>query len=356
MGLFDGAAEDGSTASTAHVATLLGAPVVLVVDASAMSGSVAAVVHGFASLDPAVRVEGVVLNRVGSDGHETMLREALEPVGIPVVGVLRRDARLTWRDRHLGLVPVVEQRDEVGRSLDLLADAVAVGCDLDALMGLAATASSIEVAPLPTPRPVGRAVVAVAGGPAFAFVYPDNVEALEAAGAEVALFDPLHDEALPAEARGLYVGGGFPEVFAEALAANVPLLDDLRRRAPSLAVWAECGGLLWLARSLDGHRLAGVIAAEGRMTERLTLGYRRATARADTPLAPAGAELRGHEFHYSVLEPAGHALDLRGRFGSGTAGFASPTLLASYLHLHLGATPAPAERFVATAAGVAPVQ
>lgn len=352
MGLFDGASEDGATASTAHVAQLLDAPVVLVVDAGAMSGSVAAVVHGFATFDPRVRVAGVILNRVGSDGHEVMLREAVAPVGVPVLGVLRRDSHLTWRDRHLGLVPVVEQRAEVEESLARLADAVTRGCDLDGLLRLAATASPVAVAPLPDPRPLRRAVVAVAGGPAFGFVYPDNVEALRAAGAEVVVFDPLLDKALPAEAQGLYIGGGFPEVFAEALADNVPLLDDLRTRADRLVVWAECGGLLWLSQSLDGHRLAGVVAAEGRMTDRLTLGYRRATVRRDMPLAAAGEELRGHEFHYSVVEPGGDALELRSRFGAGAAGFATPQLLASYLHLHLGATPGPAERFVATTAQV----
>ena len=344
MGLFDGASDDGATASTAHVATLLDAPVVLVVDAKAMSGSVAAVVHGFATFDPAVRVAGVILNQVGSEGHATMLREALVPTGIPVLGILRRDSHLTWRDRHLGLVPVVEQRAEVEASLARLAAAIEEGCDLAALLQLAATAPGREVAPLPTPHPAGRGVVAVATGPAFAFVYPDNVEALEAAGAEVVTFDPLHDERLPAEADGLYVGGGFPEVFAEALAENAPLLEDVRRRG--LVTWAECGGLLWLCNRLDGRRLAGVVDADARMTDRLTLGYRRATARVDNPLCAAGQELRGHEFHYSGVEPAGDALHLRARFGEGPAGFATDELLATYLHLHLGATPEPAERFV----------
>jgi cobyrinic acid a,c-diamide synthase len=344
MGLFDGASDDGATASTAHVATLLDAPVVLVVDAKAMSGSVAALVHGFATFDPSVRVAGVILNQVGSDGHATMLREALVPIGVPVLGTMRRDSHLIWRDRHLGLVPVVEQRREVEESLDRLAVAVEQGCDLDALLRVAASAPPIAVEPLPVPERVGRAVVAVATGPAFAFVYADNVEALEAAGAEVVTFDPLHDERLPPEADGLYVGGGFPEVFAERLAQNTGLLDDVRSRR--LVTWAECGGLLWLCNRLDGHRLAGVVDAEARMTDRLTLGYRRATARVDNPLCRAGVELRGHEFHYSVAEPTGDALHLRARFGEGPAGFATPTLLASYLHLHLGATPGPAERFV----------
>ena len=164
-------------------------------------------------------------------------------------------------------------------------------------------------------------------------------------------FDPAADAALPPGVAGLYAGGGFPEVYAEALAANAPLLADVRDRvAGGLVTWAECGGLLWLARSLDGRAMCGAVPADGRMTDRLHLGYRRATVRVDTPVAPAGADLRGHEFHYSTLDPPGDALDLAGRLGRGRAGFASPTLLASYLHQHLGADPAPAERFVAAAA------
>lgn len=365
MGLFDGAADgaadravaatahtDGTagTASTAHVARLLDAPVVLVVDASAMSGSVAALVHGFVDYDRQVRVAGVVLNRVGSDGHETMLREALAPVGVPVLGTLRRDPALTWRDRHLGLVPVVERRDEIANALDRLAALVAQGCDLDALLELA-RAAPLPTEELPAPRSAGVARIAVAGGPAFSFVYPDNLEALAAAGAELVPFDPTVEAALPAGCTGLYAGGGFPEVYVEHLAANRPLLDDVRARVRAgLVVWAECGGLLWLAQSLDGRAMAGVVPASGRMTDRLTLGYRAAVVQRDSPLAPAGAELRGHEFHYSTLDPPGDALDLAGRFGGGLGGWASPTLLASYLHLHLGAAPALAERFVAAAA------
>ncbi len=351
MGLYDGAAEPGSPASTAHVARLLDAPVVLVVDASAMSGSVAALVHGYSTFDESVRVAGVVLNRVGSPAHESMLREALEPVGIPVLGVLARAEELAWRDRHLGLVPVVEQREAVEKSLDRLAETVDASCDLDAMRAVARAAPRLTAGDAPTARPSGRARVAVAGGPAFSFTYPDNLELLEEAGAEIVPFDPRADAALPAEVDAVYAGGGFPEVFVEELAANLPLLDDVRDRVGrGLVTWAECGGLLWLSRSLDGHALCGALDADGSMSERLTLGYRRAHTGVDTPLAPAGTELRGHEFHYSSLEPAGDALTMRGRNGATRAGFASPRLLASYLHLHLAADAHLAERFVATAA------
>ncbi len=354
MGLFDGASDrppgGAMAASTAHVATLLDAPVVLVVDASSMSGSVAAMVHGYATFDPAVRVAGVVLNRVGSDGHESLLREALSPLGVPVLGCLRRDRAWTWPDRHLGLVPVAERPAAVRRSLDGLAAAVRRGSDLDAVVGLARTAPATPVAPLARPRRSGRAGVALASGPAFSFVYPDNLEALEEAGAELMPFDPVTDPALPSGCTALYAGGGFPEVFTEALAANRPLLDDVARKVGAgLLTWAECGGLLWLSRSLDSQRLAGAVPARAAMTERLTVGYRRARVCVSNPLAGRGAELRGHEFHYSSTAPTGDALELRHRFGSTRGGFASPTMLASYLHLHLAAEPVLAERYVSAA-------
>jgi cobyrinic acid a,c-diamide synthase len=351
MGLFDGAS-DGTPSSTADVARLLDAPVVLVVDASAMSRSVAAVVHGFATLDSGQGgVAGVILNRVASDGHEELLRDALGPLGVPVLGALRRDDALTWRDRHLGLVPVAEHRDAVLAALERLAAVVARQCDLDSVLRLAASAPATTVADPPAPRPVeGRPRLALAAGPAFTFTYRDNVEALEATGAEIVPFDPLADAALPAAVDGLVVGGGFPEVYGQALAANTPLLDDVRRQvAGGLPTWAECGGLLWLSRSLDGRPMAQVIAADASMTDRLTLGYREATVHVANPVAAAGTVLRGHEFHYSQVTPAGDALGLASRFGSGREGHASPTLLATYVHQHLGADPGPAERFAAAA-------
>ncbi len=374
MGLFDGSGP-GYDGSTAHVAWLLGAPVVLVVDAAAMSGSVAALVHGFATFDDRVRLAGLVLNRVGSDGHEAMLREALAPLGVPVLGALRGDDRLTWRDRHLGLIPVAERPAEVVEALAALAALVAANVDLDGIAALARTAPPVRAAEIPAPTPwdepadpdpragcetahaAGLApgpVIALAGGPAFSFTYPELPEALLAAGAEVVGFDPRHDAALPAEATALIAGGGFPEVFAAELGANAPLLADVHRRvAGGLPTWAECGGLLWLARSLDGVRLAGVVPAAGRMTRRLTLGYRRATTRTASPIGPAGTVLQGHEFRYSELDPPGEALDLTGRSGPGRAGFATTSLIANYLHVHPAGEPAAVAAFVRAAAGAA---
>ncbi len=352
MGLFDGADDPaGPSASTAQIASLLDAPVVLVVDAAAMSRSVAALVHGFSTFDPSIRVAGVILNRVGSEGHERMLRDALEPLDVPVLGVLRRNDAFRWRDRHLGLVPVVEQRENVRTSVDELGAAVERSCDLDALLAIARAAPRASVAPPPRAWHQAKVRVGVASGPAFSFVYQDNLEALEQAGAELVPFDPAGDPHLPSGLHGLYAGGGFPEVFAESLAGNRTLLADVRVRVENgLVTWAECGGLLWLARSLDGHRLAGAVHADAHMTDRLVLGYRHLWPRVDTPLAAAGTELRAHEFHYSMLEPPGDAIECRSRRGANRAGYASGTLLASYLHLHLGGDPSPAERFVQVAA------
>jgi cobyrinic acid a,c-diamide synthase len=350
MGLFDGSGQAGCDGSTAAVARLLGAPVLLVIDASAMSGSVAAVVHGYRGLDPRVHLAGVILNRVGSAGHGALLREALEPLAVPVLGIIERNDALAWRERHLGLVPVVEHPEKIQAALGTLAAVLEASCDVEALMAMARAAPLESVAPPPHARRSGALRIALAGGPAFSFTYPENLALLQEAGAEFLPFDPLRDPALPPGSQALYVGGGFPEIFGEALGDNRRLLDDVAAKVGSgLVVWAECGGLLWLSEALDGTPMVGSIPARARMTESLTLGYRSALTQVATPFGPAGQELRGHEFHRTILEPAGDALALRGRFGAGMAGYASPSMFASYLHQHLAATPALAEAFVATA-------
>lgn len=349
MGMFDGAS-DGTPSSTAEVAKLLDAPVILVVDAASMSHSVAAMVHGYRSWDPAVRFGGVVLNMVGGEDHERTLRDALASGDVLVLGALQRDDALAWRSRHLGLRPVAEDRAGVRLSLERLAAVIEARCDLDAIEALAAAAPTVATTPLPSPTPVGRARVAVAAGPAFSFSYPDNVEALAAAGAEVVAFDPCEDAALPAGAGAVVAGGGFPEVFAQELSANRPMLEALRaHHGQGGVVWAECGGLLWLTRCLDGWPMAGLIDATAELTGALVLGYRSALTTLPTPLGPALTELRGHEFHYSTTDPAGAALELSGRHGRSTAGFAGPALLASFLHVHLATAPALAEALVASA-------
>lgn len=368
MGLYDGAAGRGELASTAQVAKLLRAPVVLVVDASSQSRSVAALVHGFASFDPRVRLGGVILNKVGSDRHEVMLREALEEAGMPVLGVLRRAPQVAAPSRHLGLVPVAERRADALAAVAALADQVRAGCDLEALMALARTAPPLEceawspeggrspaaapTAGLEPPAAGPRPVVAVAGGAAFTFSYAEHAELLTAAGADVVTFDPLRDEALPEGTTGLVIGGGFPEVYAPELSANAPL----RRAVADFAaaggpVAAECAGLLYLARSLDGKPMCGVLDADARMSERLTLGYREAVAVSDSVLAAAGTRLRGHEFHRTVIDPGAGAAPAWGftHPERRVEGFVRGGVHASYLHTHWAAQPSVARRFTEAA-------
>ncbi|MGH9013238.1 MAG: cobyrinate a,c-diamide synthase [Acidimicrobiia bacterium] len=351
MGLFDGA-QDAAPSSTADVAALLDAPVVLVVDAAGLSQSIAAVVHGYNTSDPRVGVAGVICNRVGSARHLDILRSALEQVQVPLLGALGRDDVFSWRDRHLGLVPVVERPGAVRTALDHLADAIERDCDLDAISRVATTAREMPVGEPELPEPVTRVRVAVASGRAFSFMYTDNLEALASAGAELVSFDPCEDRRLPPDCKALVVGGGFPEVYVGALADNTELLTDVRRRVDDgLVVWAECGGLLWLADDLDGRSMAGVIPTSARMTDRLTLGYRRATTMAPSPLGRSGLGLRGHEFHYSTVVAEGDGLELTAPTGTTRGGWARPGLLASYLHLHLGAAPELATAFARAAAG-----
>ncbi|WP_416520209.1 cobyrinate a,c-diamide synthase [Streptomyces achromogenes] len=351
MGLYDGAAGQGELASTAQVAKLLRAPVVLVVDASSQSRSVAALVHGFASWDPRVRLGGVILNKVGSDRHEELLREALESSGVPVLGVLRRVPQVDTPSRHLGLVPVAERRAEALEAVAAMAAQVERGCDLDALSRLASGAGSLPDAVWEPP--VGsagkRAVVAVAGGPAFTFSYAEHTELLTAAGAEVVTFDPLRDERLPEGTTGLVIGGGFPEVYAAELSANAPLREAVAQLARSGApVAAECAGLLYLCRELDGRPMCGVLDATARMSERLTLGYRDAVAVGDSALAVAGTRMRGHEFHRTVVEPGAGAAPAWGITAPvrRVEGFVQQGVHASYLHTHWASEPGVARRFV----------
>ncbi|MFE9179190.1 cobyrinate a,c-diamide synthase [Streptomyces sp. NPDC007126] len=361
MGLYDGAAGEGELASTAQVAKLLRAPVVLVVDASSQSRSVAALVHGFVSWDPEVRIGGVILNKVASDRHEVLLREAVDSVGVPVLGVLRRAPQVDVPARHLGLVPVAERGSEAVDAVTAMGAQVAAGCDLEALVGLARAAGPLPggsapwtPGPVPTHHPTrwdkgSPQRVAVAGGAAFTFSYAEHSELLAAAGAEVVTFDPLRDEELPEGTAGLVIGGGFPEVYAAELSANEPLRKSVAELALSGApVAAECAGLLYLCRELDGLPMCGVLDASARMSERLTLGYRDAVAVSDSALAGAGTRMRGHEFHRTVVEPGAGAAPAWGMRAPErrVEGFVERGVHASYLHTHWAAEPGVARRFV----------
>ncbi|WP_116247054.1 cobyrinate a,c-diamide synthase [Nocardiopsis sp. FIRDI 009] len=359
MGLHDGRIGTAGFASSAHVAALTRTPVALVVDVSRMSRSVGALVAGMAAYDPAVEVVGVILNQAGSERN---VAEIIRSTRLPVLGVVRRDERLATPSRHLGLVPAAE-RAESARVVERLGESVGRQVDLDALLELARSAPALDARPWDpareveaAPSPTGsRPVVAVAGGRAFTFRYAETEELLTAAGCEVVGFDPLEDTALPSGTRGVYLGGGFPEVYAGRLAANRGLLADLRDAVrDGVPTVAECAGLLYLAEALDGEAMSGVLAARARMTERLTLRYPEAVSPHDTLLTRAGERATGHEFHRTRLTP-GACADRPAWEVDGTAeGFASPTLHASYLHVHWAGHPGFAARF-AEAARSAPV-
>lgn len=344
MGLYDGALGTDGFASTAHVAQLLQAPVVLVVDASAAGRSVGAVVAGFRAYDESVRIAGVILNKVGSDRHETEVRAGVEPTGIPVLGVLRRDVQLTVPSRHLGLVPADEQLGQATSAVDAASELVRAGVDLHAVVAAGNRAAALSAEPwdpaavVGTPVP-GRPVVAMASGPVFTFRYAETAELLSAAGAEVVGFDPLSDESLPPATAALYLGGGFPELHAEALSANAALRSAVATAVGSgIPVVAECAGLLYLCDSLDGHPMAGVIPATGRMTDRLTLGYRTAVAASPSTLYDEGRRVHGHEFHRTTITYTGRASPAW-HLPAGPEGIVHGNVHASYLHVHWTATP-----------------
>ncbi|MGW6727481.1 cobyrinate a,c-diamide synthase [Nocardia sp. NPDC055029] len=416
MGLFDGRIDENRTeavaeGSTAQVASLLGAPVVLVVDARGHSQSLAALLHGFATFDSSVRLGGVILNRVGSERHEQVLRAACDRVGIPVLGALPRMAELEVPSRHLGLIPAVEHGTAATAAVDAMTELVAAHIDLKAIVDLAggsvqgpawdpaaelaaadhapgeartgpaaavvgtagaggspvvdgdpvperrgASAGSVGAAGARTTTPGPGAtgsgpLIAMAGGPAFTFGYAEHRELLIAAGAQVVVFDPLTDE-LPSGTAGLVLPGGFPEEHAGALSANEKLRTAVAEGATrDLPIHAECAGLLYLTRSLDGHPMAGVIDADAEFGPRLTLGYRDAVALHDSTLWRAGTRVRGHEFHRTRLTRTGPENAAWGwrTTTSVTEGAVVRQVHASYLHTHPAGNPDAITRFVAAA-------
>jgi cobyrinic acid a,c-diamide synthase len=339
------------------VARLLGAPVVLVVDAARAGRSVAALAAGFAGFDPRTPVAGVILNQVASDRHERLLRDALAGTGLPVYGVIRRTEGIVTPSRHLGLIPAAERAALAGQAIDRMGALVAASCDLDALLALAARASALP-GPAWSPPPatactIPAPTIAIAGGAAFTFGYTEQAELLEAAGARVARFDPLRDEDLPEGTAGLILGGGFPELHAAGLSANGRLRDRVAALAARGApVAAECAGLLYLARTLDDRPMCGVLDVRATMTPKLTLGYRQAVAVTDSVLARAGDVVRGHEFHRTAAVPAAGDQPAWQVGPGAVEGHVAGSVVASYLHTHWAGHPAAAARFTAACAKV----
>jgi len=365
MGLFDGFGGTLDEGSTAQVARLTGSPVALVVDAKGFARSAAALVAGFARFDPEVRVAGVIFNNVASESHGRILREAVESAcpELKVLGALPRDERVHIPSRHLGLL-TADDNPLSPEFRDHLVEVIRNGVDLGMLWGIATP----QGAPEPPAEDAGRTGpakpvrIAVARDEAFCFVYEDNLRLLAEAGAAVVPFSPLRDPALPAGIAGLYLPGGYPELFAESLAANQGLLNEIRGQIEAgMPTYAECGGFIYLSQGMAGesgdaellHRFVGVFPVVTRMlSRRRALGYREVELTADSILGPAGTVGRGHEFHYSEMEPMPPEVERvyrvrRGGVDLGTEGFRHRSCLASYIHLHFGSCPAMADAFVA---------
>ncbi|CAH2601111.1 Cobyrinate a,c-diamide synthase [Rhodovastum atsumiense] len=367
MGLFDGARFDSSAGSAAEIAALLGAPVLLVLDISGSARSAAAVALGFARFDPARPVAGVALNFAGSERHALGCGAAItEMTGLKMFGWLPRAAGMAVPERHLGL-KLAEESGDADAVLAAAADAVAARFDLDGLLELAAGAPAMPgVAPVLPVLAGDGPVLAVAQDAAFSFYYQDDFDLLAAAGVRLVRFSPVAGERLPEGVAGVYLGGGYPELHAAALAANAGLWQDLRAlHAQGGLILAECGGFMVLTEALidtDGvrHGMAGLIPGVTRMTTRLAaLGYREATALCDTPLAACGEVLRGHEFHYSVWDraeappaPAWRAVGTRAGMVPAMVGHADRGLVASYLHIPLAQRPDLAGRLVRFLSGI----
>ena len=356
MGLFDGQIGGEGFASTAHVASLVRAPVIMVLDISAMSRTAAAIVHGLNTFDSNIQLSGVIINKAGSNRHAAEIIAALQATGLEVLGVLPRDAGIEIPSRHLGLVPAAE-RVEAAEAVAQLSRRISDHLALESIMSIAQAAPALEAEPWSADQHVrppseARPVVAIAAGRAFSFRYAETDELLRAAGCQPVIFDPSSAEQLPAGTAGLYLGGGFPEVHAMELSANDSLRNEIRAAIKDgMPTVAECAGLLYLCRNLNGLPMVGAIKADAIMTERLTLGYRTGVADHDHLLARGGAQVAGHEFHRTTVEPslgpaaawlfdgepAGFSLD--------PAGAGRKTLHASYLHLHWAGYPELAQRF-----------
>ena len=363
MGLFDGRKQTLGIASTAEVARLLNAPVLLVLDASHMGQSAAAIVHGFQHIDPHINIAGVIVNKVASAEHEATVRLAIaEWTGVPVLGVLRRDTSLTLPARHLGLIPVAETAVEV----QALGAALKRSVDLDGILSLARAAGSLPALPADASKEeatgchiawtgaisccnISSVRIGLALDNAFSFYYPETLEVCEKMGVEIVPFSPLTDRELPNDLDLLYFGGGFPEVFAAQLADNHPMLVSVRSAVQQgIPTYAECGGYMYLGKQcVDAqgvsYDLVGVLPYTFQMgTERAQLGYRELTTLRETIIGPAGMRLRGHEFHWShIVEPLleDHVPYQVEGAGKAKEGYTTETVLASYVHIPLAANP-----------------
>jgi cobyrinic acid a,c-diamide synthase len=357
MGLYDGRSSMSEEGTTAELAKLLRAPVLLVMDSRKGARSLAAMAAGYQDFDHSLQLGGVILNGIGSDDHLKACRDAIEHyTGIKVVGYLPRRDNLSLPERHLGLIPAVE--DPVGE--EFLTRLIT---QCEATFNIAKVLHLSEQVVIPCTEPTlfptmpkpALARIAVAKDKAFSFYYQDSLDLLEAWGAELIPFSPLQDTKLPQGISGLYIGGGFPELYATELAANEPIRREIKIAAErGMPIYAECGGLMYLGmnlRELQGNDycMVGALPISSQIdSPRLSLGYRTVQALGDGPLLNQGGVVRGHEFHWSVLEANTHSPNAYCVIDKGRRieGFHRRNLLASYIHLHMGSLPSMAMRFI----------
>lgn len=361
MGLFDGHRVDEGGGSTAEVAKILSAPVVLIIDAGKMAQSGAALAYGYKYYDSELNLAGVILNRVSSDSHYQILKEPIEELGISVLGYIPRQESLELPERHLGLVPTSET-SQMEEYIDDLAEVILQNLDLEELYNLAGETEEIELKEerlFSQPGPVSELKLAVARDEAFNFYYDDNLDLLEESGVELEYFSPVSDTVLPEDIASLYIGGGFPESFLAELSDNQSMLESIREAiAAGMPVYAECGGLMYLTEAItnfDGetYSMVGAISGQIKMTDRLqAMGYVEAEVKEDNILLNQGDKVRGHEFHYSRLvglpEDTSYAYRLTGGKGSDnrSGGILKNNLLASYLHIHFASNPAVVDNLI----------
>jgi cobyrinic acid a,c-diamide synthase len=378
MGLYDGRDPLSNHGSTADLSEILAAPVILVIDASSMARSAAAVVLGFQKFAPSVQIAGVLVNQVGGPGHYQLVKSAIEQeCGIPALGYLAKNDELMIPERHLGLVTALERGDQESM-FDTLVEKMLETVDLERILSIANSAADF---PEPKTREVfagakanPKVTIAIAKDAAFNFYYPENLELLEWHGARLKFFSPLSGDEIPEEADGLYIGGGFPEEFAEKLSKHTELLAHFRERIlDGLPTLAECGGFMFLTESITDRQggtfgMVGLVPAAVKMQSRLAaLGYREILGSKDSILLAKGEKIRGHEFHYSTMtyreqvgsadvsDAASHAYEVTGSHGSRPhgskpEGYCSKSLLAAYTHVHFASNPGAAKRFISICA------
>jgi cobyrinic acid a,c-diamide synthase len=363
MGLYDGLSGLDETGSTAQIAKILRCPVILVIDAYQMARTAAAVALGCKNFDEKVNISGIILNRVGGTAHAMWCKQAIENVtGIPVIGSLPVNEEIELPERHLGLIPTPE-KEPIERFFSKIANFVRNNTDVDAVIKIAKSAPEIPEVKhsiYPAKKHPKSVAIGVAFDEAFNFYYSGNLDLLEAYGAEIKWFSPIHEKVLPADVDGLYIGGGFPEMLSKELEANDDLQRIIKKAADNgMPIYAECGGLMYLTDSIldfngKSFRMAGVLHAKTIMAKKVLLNYALADVTRDNPLSKAGNHLKGHEFHSSKIidVPVDAEFAYTLRKGKGIDGkhdaWLQQNVLASYMHVHFAQDPEIAQNFIAS--------